>query len=241
MIELIPAIDLMDGKCVRLSKGDFNTRKVYSSDPVEMAVRFEDSGFRRLHLVDLDGADQGRLKHLKILEKIAVRTKLLTDFGGGVKDLSDIRSIFNAGAVLVCIGSMAVRDEKGFGLALEQFGPDRVILAADAKDQQIVISGWKESAGIPVMDFIDKMTGRGITRILCTDVDRDGMLSGPSIALYEKILERFPGLYLIASGGVSGIRDIEQLEKTAVPAVVFGKAFYEGKLLIGEMKSYLLP
>jgi phosphoribosylformimino-5-aminoimidazole carboxamide ribotide isomerase len=241
MIDLIPAIDLMGGKCVRLSKGDFNTSKVYSSDPVDMALRFEGNGFKRLHLVDLDGADQGRLKHLRILEKIAVRTKLLTDFGGGVKDLSDVRSIFNSGAAMVCIGSMAVRDEEAFGLALEQFGPDRTILAADAKEEQLVISGWKESAGISLMDFIDKMTARGITMILCTDVNRDGMLGGPSVNLYEKILERFPGLYLIASGGVSGIRDIELLERMAVPAVVFGKAFYEGKLLVDEMKQYLLP
>jgi phosphoribosylformimino-5-aminoimidazole carboxamide ribotide isomerase len=241
MIDLIPAIDLMDGKCVRLSKGDFSTSKVYSSDPVDVAMRFEGNGFKRLHLVDLDGADQGRLKHLRILEKIAVKTKLLTDFGGGVKGLSDVRSIFNSGAAMVCIGSMAVKDEEGFGLAVEQSGPDRIILAADAKEEQLVISGWKESAGISLMDFIDKMTGRGITMILCTDVNRDGMLGGPSITLYEKILERFPGLYLIASGGVSGIRDIELLERSSVPAVVFGKAFYEGRLLVDEMKQYLLP
>ena len=239
MIDLIPAIDLMDGKCVRLSKGDFSSRKVYSSDPVDMAIRFEDYGFSRLHLVDLDGADQGRLKHLKILEKIAVKTGLQTDFGGGVKNLSDVHSIINAGAFMVCIGSMAVRNEEEFDLVLQQFGPEKIILAADAKDDQLVISGWKESAGIPVLDFIGKMTGKNINRILCTDVNRDGMLGGTSVALYEKILERYPGVYLIASGGVSGIGDIELLERSAVPAVVFGKAFYEGKLGIDEMKYYL--
>ncbi len=239
MIDIIPAIDLMDGKCVRLSQGDFSSRKVYSSDPVDMAMRFEDYGFKRLHLVDLDGADQGRLKHLKILEKIAGKTGLLTDFGGGVKNLSDVRSIINAGAFMVCIGSMAVKDEEELDLVLQQFGPDRIILAADAKDDQLVISGWKEPAGIPVLDFIGKMTGKNIARILCTDVNRDGMLGGTSVALYEKILERYPGLYLIASGGVGGIGDIELLERSGVPAVVFGKAFYEGKLGIDEMKDYL--
>ncbi len=239
MIELIPAIDLMDGKCVRLSKGDFETKKVYSADPVDIAMRFEDAGFRRLHLVDLEGADKGRLKHLKILEKIAVKTGLQTDFGGGVQNLSDVRSIINAGAFMVCIGSMAVKKEDEFEKVLGQQGAGRVLIAADAKDEKLVISGWKEETGVSLYDFIEKMFNKGISRILCTDVDKDGMLQGTSLSLYKLILERFPGIYLIASGGVRGINDIEELDRISVPAVVFGKAFYEGRLKIEELKNYL--
>jgi len=239
MIELIPAIDLIEGKCVRLTKGDFATKTVYASDPVEMALRFEDYGFRRLHLVDLDGAESGRLKHLKILEKIALKTGLVTDFGGGVKNLSDVRSIISAGAAMVCVGSMAVKNEGEFDGVIDLLGPDMVLLAADARNENLVISGWKEDAGISLFDFIDKMVIKGISRILCTDVDKDGLLEGTSIGLYRRILDRFPGLWLIASGGVSGMKDLEMLEHAAVPAVVFGKAFYEGKLKIEEIKHYI--
>ena len=239
MIDLIPAIDLIDGKCVRLIKGDFKSKTIYSADPVDMAMRFCDYGFKRLHLVDLDGAERGRLKHLKILEKIAAKTGLQADFGGGVQNLSDVHAIINAGAFMVCIGSMAVKNEKEFDKVLDHFGQERIILAADTKDDELVISGWKETAGISVFDFIEKMTGKGVTSILCTDVNKDGMLGGTSLSLYESIMERFPELYLIASGGVSKISDIEMLEKSPVPAVVFGKAFYEGKLKIKELKHLL--
>ncbi|MFP4366287.1 MAG: 1-(5-phosphoribosyl)-5-[(5-phosphoribosylamino)methylideneamino]imidazole-4-carboxamide isomerase [Bacteroidales bacterium] len=239
MIDIIPAIDLIDGKCVRLTKGDFNTKKVYSSDPVEMAAKFEDHGFKRLHLVDLDGANKGRLKHLKILEKIALKTSLETDFGGGVTSLSDVRSIINAGAFMVCVGSMAVKKEDEFDEVLNQFGPDKILLAADTKDDKLVISGWKESSGLDIFDFLEKMTNKDIKKVLCTDVNRDGMLEGTSIPLYKKIMKGFPDLYLIASGGVSGSGDIDMLDEAAIPAVVFGKAFYEGKLKIEDIKHYL--
>ena len=239
MIELIPAIDLIDGKCVRLSKGDFSKKTVYREDPVDMAIIFEDYGLKRLHLVDLEGAGKGRLKHLKILEKIAVRTELIIDFGGGVKNITDARSIINAGAMMVCIGSMAVKSEHEFDGVLDLFGPEKLLLAADARDEKLVISGWKEEAGISLFDFIERMLDKGISHILCTDVDKDGMLEGTSVTLYKRVLERFPGLFLIASGGVSGISDIELLERSAVPAVVFGKAFYEGKLKIEELKHFL--
>ncbi len=239
MIELIPAIDLIDGKCVRLIKGDFTRKTIYSENPVDMAKIFEDSGFRRLHLVDLEGAGNGRLKHLKILEKIAVRTELVIDFGGGVKDIADVRSIINAGASMVCIGSMAVKTEDEFDKVIDRFGPNKVLLAADARDEKLVISGWKEEAGISLFEFLERMQDKGISRILCTDVDKDGMLEGTSISLYERIIERFPDLFLIASGGVSGISDIEMLDRSDVHAVVFGKAFYEGKLKIEELKHFL--
>lgn len=239
MIDLVPAIDLIDGKCVRLSKGDFTTKKIYTNNPVEMALRFEDEGFRRLHLVDLDGAGEGRLRHLRILEKIAARTTLTTDFGGGVQNIADVNSIFNAGAALVCIGSMAVKKKEEFEEILEKFTSERVLLAADARDGKLVISGWKENAEIDLFDFIEIMTRIGVSQILCTDVNKDGMLEGTSVDMYERVMERFPGLYLIASGGVGGIGDIEKLEKSAIPAVVFGKAYYEGKLKTEELKKYL--
>jgi phosphoribosylformimino-5-aminoimidazole carboxamide ribotide isomerase len=239
MIDIIPAIDLMDGKCVRLSKGDFNTKKVYKGEPVDMAMMFEDSGFKRLHLVDLDGAEGGRLRHLRILEQISVKTGLKIDFGGGIKSLADVRSVIDSGAFMVCIGSMAVKNETEFDLSLSTYGPQKILLAADAADEQLVISGWKEPGNISLFDFLEKMLERGITHVLCTDVNKDGMLEGTSIKLYEKIIERFPSLYLIASGGVSGIGDIEALEKASIPAVVFGKAFYEGKLTLKELKSII--
>jgi phosphoribosylformimino-5-aminoimidazole carboxamide ribotide isomerase len=239
MIDIIPAIDLMDGKCVRLSKGDFNTKKVYKGEPVDMAMMFEDSGFNRLHLVDLDGAGEGRLKHLRVLEQISVKTKLKIDFGGGIKSMADVRSVIDSGAFMVCIGSMAIKSEIEFDLALTAYGPEKILLAADAADEQLVISGWKESGNISLFDFLEKMLAKGITHVLCTDVNKDGMLEGTSISLYEKILERFPSLYLIASGGVSGIGDIEALETASIPAVVFGKAFYEGKLSLKELKSIM--
>ncbi len=239
MIQLIPAIDLIDGKCVRLVKGDFNLKTVYHDDPVDVAKRFEDTGFRRLHIVDLEGAGQGRLMHLKIMEKIAVATGLVTDFGGGVKTYDDVRSIFNAGASMVCIGSMAVKNEEEFDNILKEFGGDRVMLAADARDEKLVISGWKEDAGISLFDFIGKMEKKGISSVLCTDVDRDGMLSGSSVKLYKEILDRFPGLFLVASGGIGSVSDIEALDEAGVPAVVFGKAWYDGKIGAADIKRFL--
>ena len=239
MIDIIPAIDLMDGKCVRLSKGDFTTRKTYKGDPVDMAMMFEDSGFKRLHLVDLDGAEGGRLKHLKILDQISVKTGLLTDFGGGIKSMTDVKSVIDSGAFMVCIGSMAVKNETEFEFVIEKYGSGRILLAADANQEQLVISGWKEKGNISLFDFLEKMLERGIDNVLCTDINKDGMLGGTSVKLYEMIMEKYPSLYLIASGGVSGIGDIEALARSSIPAVVFGKAFYEGKLTIEELKLHL--
>ncbi len=239
MIQLIPAIDLIDGKCVRLVKGDFRLKTIYHDDPVDMAKRFEDLGFGRLHIVDLEGAGKGRLLHLKIMEKIANATGLVTDFGGGVKTLADVRSIFSAGASMVCIGSMAVKNVDEFELVLEEFGGERVLLAADARDKKLVISGWKENTGNSLVDFIGTMKEKGVTSVLCTDVDKDGMMSGTSVNLYEDILENYPGLFLIASGGIGSIADIEALDQAGVPAVVFGKAWYEGKIGIKDIERFL--
>ncbi len=239
MIQLIPAIDLIDGKCVRLVKGDFRLKTVYHHDPVDVAKRFEDTGFRRLHIVDLEGAGKGRLMHLKIMEKIAAETRLVTDFGGGIKTCDDVRSIFNAGASMVCIGSMAVKNEEEFDAILNEFGGDKVMLAADARDKNLVISGWKEDAGISLFHFIDNMTKKDVSSVLCTDVDRDGMLSGSSVKLYKEILDSFPGLFLVASGGIGSVSDIEALDEAGVPAVVFGKAWYDGKIGAADIKRFL--
>jgi phosphoribosylformimino-5-aminoimidazole carboxamide ribotide isomerase len=239
MIDIIPAIDLMDGKCVRLSKGDFSTKKIYSDNPADMAKMFEDSGFTRLHLVDLDGAASGRLKHLRILEQISLKTGLKTDFGGGIHSLPDVKAVFDSGAMLVCIGSMAVKKEGEFDQVIEKYGADKIVLAADSADEQVVISGWQESGNISLFSFLDGMLAKGISVVLCTDINKDGMLGGTSLGLYEKIMQRYPSLYLIASGGVSGIKDIDSLNRAAIPAVVFGKAFYEGRLTIEEMKHFL--
>lgn len=239
MIDIIPAIDLMDGKCVRLSKGDFATKKIYSADPLDMAMLFEDAGFTRLHLVDLDGAREGRPRHLKMLERIAAGTGLRTDFGGGIKSAVDVRSVNDHGAYMVCIGSMAVKNEEEFDLVLSGFGSGKILLAADTKDEQLLISGWQEPGNISVFDFLDRMVEKGISSVLCTDVEKDGMLEGVSLKLYQKIMERHPDLYLVASGGVRGMADIEMLDGSGIPAVVFGKAFYEGHLKIEELKPYL--
>jgi phosphoribosylformimino-5-aminoimidazole carboxamide ribotide isomerase len=240
MIDIIPAIDLMDGKCVRLSKGDFSTKKIYSDDPVDMAKMFWDSGFKRLHLVDLDGAASGRLKHLRVLEQVSLKTGLGTDFGGGIHSLSDVKSVFDSGALFVCMGSMAVKNEKEFDLVIEKYGTGKIILAADADDEKVVISGWQEPGNISLFGFLDRMLEKGISTVLCTDINKDGMLGGTSLKLYEKIMDKYPALYLIASGGVSSIQDIDSLNRLAIPAVVFGKAFYEGKLTIDELRRFLI-
>ncbi len=239
MIELIPAIDLIEGKCVRLEKGDFNSKTIYRDDPVDLAKKFEDLGFRRLHIVDLEGANKGRLTHLKVLEKISAKTALVTDFGGGIQDMADVRSIFSAGASMVCIGSMAVKKEGEFDSVLAEYTGDKILIAADARDEKIVISGWKEDAGIPLVEFIGKMIKKGISSVLCTDIDRDGMLSGTSVGLYKKIMENYPDLFLIASGGVGSAGDIGLLEESGIPAVVFGKAWYEGKIRYDDLKNFL--
>ena len=230
MIEIIPAIDIIDGCAVRLSQGDYASQKSYSSHPEELARRFEDLGFRRLHLVDLDGARSRHVVNLHVLEAIASTTSLTVDFGGGVKSNADVESAFNAGAAMVTVGSLAVTSPGRFAQWLQTYGPERLILGADARDGKVSINGWKEDSPQELLPFLQSYWQMGVTQVLCTDISRDGMLSGPSVGLYRSLLEANPACRLIASGGVSSIGDLWALNEAGVPAVVVGKAIYEGRI-----------
>lgn len=235
MIEIIPAIDLIDGKCVRLSQGDYEAKKVYNEDPLEVAKMFEGAGIRRLHLVDLDGAKAKHIVNQSVLEKIASNTSLIIDFGGGVQSDEDIEIAFNSGASMVTGGSIAIRNKELFTSWITKYGADKIILGADCKDHKIAVSGWQEATSVEVIPFIDDYNRKGILKVVCTDISRDGMLQGPSIDLYKDILNVFPNLYLIASGGVSCFQDILDLEKSGVPAVILGKAIYENRVTLKEL------
>ncbi|MDR1344789.1 MAG: 1-(5-phosphoribosyl)-5-[(5-phosphoribosylamino)methylideneamino]imidazole-4-carboxamide isomerase [Tannerellaceae bacterium] len=230
MIELIPAIDLIEGKCVRLTQGDYDTKKVYNEDPLEVAKLFEDCGIRRLHVVDLDGARARRIVNYGTLERLASRTSLVIDFGGGLKQEKDLAIAFDSGAQMVTGGSVAVKYPETFISWLETFGSDRIILGADVKDKKIAVSGWEEVTGEELIPFVNSYHARGITKVISTDISRDGMLQGPALEMYREILDAMPSVYLIASGGVSSAGDLERLEEAGVPAVIFGKAFYEGRI-----------
>lgn len=238
MIELIPAIDLIEGKCVRLTQGDYATRKVYNEDPLDVARQFEDHGIRRLHLVDLDGAKAGRIINYKVLEKLATQTGLVIDFGGGLKSDDDLRIAFDCGAEMITGGSIAVKQPERFLSWLTQYGAGRIILGADAKDKKIAVSGWEEGTDFELIPFVRDYQAKGVQKIICTDISRDGMLQGPAIDLYKELQEALPGLYLIASGGVSSIADIERLAEAGIPAVIFGKAIYEGRIPFKELERF---
>jgi len=235
MIELIPAIDIMGGKCVRLTQGNYNTQKVYSDDPLEIAKMFEGCGLKRLHVVDLDGARIGKIINHKTLNRLSTNTSLVIDFGGGLKTEKDVEIAFENGACLVTGGSVAVEAPQLFEAWLNRFGADRIILGADAKDEKIAINGWLATTSKPLIPFIEDYYQRGVKKVICTDIGRDGMLSGPSIDLYIKIRKALPDIYLIASGGVSSIHDIERLDHVSIPAVIFGKAFYEGHIKLEDL------
>jgi phosphoribosylformimino-5-aminoimidazole carboxamide ribotide isomerase len=239
MIEIIPAIDIIGGKCVRLSQGDYAQRKVYSEDPVEVAKSFESHGLRRIHVVDLDGAKANRIINYKTLENIANRTSLIIDFGGGLKSDADIEIAFESGAEMVTGGSIAVRDPEIFISWLNKYGPQRIILGADCKDRKIAISGWAEQTDVELLPYIAEWHKKGIKRVICTDISRDGMLEGTNVELYKEIRSAEPDLYLIASGGVSSVRDIELLAKSHIPSVIIGKAIYEGRIALKELLSFL--
>ncbi|MDR2953487.1 MAG: 1-(5-phosphoribosyl)-5-[(5-phosphoribosylamino)methylideneamino]imidazole-4-carboxamide isomerase [Prevotella sp.] len=238
MIEIIPAIDIIDGKCVRLSQGDYNAKKVYNEDPLEVAKMFEDAGIRRLHLVDLDGAKAKEIVNYRILEKISANTKLVIDFGGGVQSDKDIDIAFSSGASMITGGSIAVRNRQLFTNWIKKYGSDKIILGADCKDHKIAVSGWQEETSLDIMTFINDYQKEGITKVICTDISKDGMLQGPSVGLYKEILELFPSLYLIASGGVGCFQDILDLEVAGVPAVILGKAIYENKVTLQELSRH---
>jgi phosphoribosylformimino-5-aminoimidazole carboxamide ribotide isomerase len=237
-MEIIPAIDLIDGKCVRLTQGDYNQKKIYNEHPLEVAKQFEDVGLSRLHLVDLDGAKAGAVKNWKVLETIAAKTSLIIDFGGGIKKEEDVKIVFNSGARFATVGSIAVKDEAEFVKWLLIFGADKFLLGADVKAEKIAINGWQEKTDIWIYDFIEKYIQHGVKQIFCTDVNKDGKLEGPSIELYKNIIKKFPDLHFIASGGVSSIKDLEELESIGCKAAIIGKAIYEGRVKIADLKNY---
>ena len=239
MIEIIPAIDVIDGKCVRLSQGDYQTKKIYSESPVDMAKQFEDANIKRLHMVDLDGAKQGKIINLKTLEAVASQTNLKIDFGGGIKTTVDVQSVFNAGATFINIGSIAVKQPDLVEEWISTFGADKIFLGADVKDEAIMINGWQQSANINIINYISAYTNRGINNIFCTDVSKDGLLEGVALDLYKKILNAFPQLSLVASGGVASIKDVEALEMIGCSGVIIGKALYEGRIEMNELKKFL--
>jgi phosphoribosylformimino-5-aminoimidazole carboxamide ribotide isomerase len=232
---IIPAIDIIDGKCVRLTKGDFAQQKIYKENPVEAAKQFADAGIKRLHIVDLDGAKTGKIINLKVLEDIAAATDLIIDFGGGVKNITDVGNIFNAGATMVTIGSLAVKHPELLEEWLMEFGEDKFLIGADVLEEKIKISGWLEDGGINIFNFIGKMIALGANNIFCTDISKDGVMEGPSFELYKKIIVEHPEINLIASGGVSTIEDVKQLKAIGCSGTIIGKAIYEGNIALQEL------
>lgn len=235
MIDLIPAIDLMGGQCVRLTKGEYASKRVYDCDPLEMAKQFEGIGLKRLHIVDLDGAKAHHVVNAATLERIATRTSLTIDFGGGLHEETDVRRAFDAGARMVTIGSLAVNQPETVMAWAEAHGHDRFIIAADAQDGYVRVNGWQSETQEQLLPFIGKYRAAGFQQFLCTDIQRDGMLQGPAIGLYRQIMAQYPGIHLIASGGVSHAGDLQALDEAGIPAVVFGKAFYEGRITLDEL------
>ncbi|OIQ95159.1 1-(5-phosphoribosyl)-5-[(5-phosphoribosylamino)methylideneamino] imidazole-4-carboxamide isomerase [mine drainage metagenome] len=234
---IIPAIDIIDGKCVRLTQGDYHQKTIYNEHPLEVAKQFEDAGLQRLHLVDLDGAKAGAVKNWKVLETIAANTSLIIDFGGGIKTEKDVDLVFNSGAALATVGSIAVKNKNIFLSWLEKYGADKFLLGADVKDEKIAVAGWLETTDIDIYDFIESYVQKGVQQIFCTDVSKDGKLEGPSIELYKNIISKFPSLHFIASGGVATIDDLIELNKIGCAAAIVGKAIYEGRIEISDLKK----
>lgn len=238
-ITIIPAIDLIDAKCVRLSQGDYNQKTIYNENPLEVAKMFEDAGITRLHLVDLDGAKAKHIVNHKVLETIASKTNLVIDFGGGLKSDDDLRIAFECGAEMVTGGSIAVKAPSTFEGWITKFGAGKIILGADAMNGKIAVSGWQEDSGEDIIPFIKAYVEKGITQVISTDISRDGMLTGPSIELYAEIQKNFPKLGLIASGGIATMAEIIQLDEMGVPGVITGKAIYEGRIKLEEISKYI--
>ncbi|MCE5331285.1 MAG: 1-(5-phosphoribosyl)-5-[(5-phosphoribosylamino)methylideneamino]imidazole-4-carboxamide isomerase [Bacteroidales bacterium] len=239
MIEIIPAIDLIDAKCVRLSQGDYAQKTIYNENPLEVAKMFSDAGIHRLHLVDLDGAKAHHIVNHKVLEQIATQTDLIIDFGGGLKSDDDLRIAFESGASMITGGSIAVHHPEVFSDWIQIYGGDKIILGADVKNEKIAVGGWIETTELDLIPFIQKYMKMGIYKVICTDISKDGMLQGTALDLYKKMLANEPDMYLIASGGVSSADDIEQLEEARVPAVIIGKAIYEGKIKLQDLRRFM--
>lgn len=239
MIEIIPAIDLIDGKCVRLSQGDFSQKKIYNENPLEVAKAFEDFGLKRLHIVDLDGAKKGKVTNLKVLETVAKNTNLTIDFGGGIKTNEDIKSVFDAGAKMASIGSVAVKTAEKFFEWLAKFGSEKILLGADVKGKNLAINGWQTETEIEILPFLREYFAKGVSQTFVTDISKDGLLQGSSNELYAEILREIPEIKLIASGGVSCIEDVAELEKIGCSGVIIGKAIYEGRIKLKELTGKL--
>jgi phosphoribosylformimino-5-aminoimidazole carboxamide ribotide isomerase len=237
-MHIIPAIDIIDGKCVRLTEGDFTQKKIYHENPLDIAKMFADAGIKRLHLVDLDGAKNGKVINWKVLEMIATHTQLIIDFGGGIKSQEDVQLVLNAGATYVTIGSIAVNNQPLFTQWLQHFGVDKFLLGADIKNGFIAINGWLETTNIPIDDFIATYLSLGVTQIFCTDVSKDGKMEGPSIHLYRRLINSQPKLALIASGGVSTLQDLIQLKAIGCSGAIVGKAIYENKISLNDLVQF---
>ncbi len=237
-MQIIPAIDIIDGKCVRLIQGDYAQKTVYNEDPLAVAKEFEAAGLLRLHLVDLDGARVGAVQNWKVLEAIATHTSLVIDFGGGINKEEDVNIVFNSGAALATIGSLAVKNEALFVQWLNRFGPDRFLLGADVKDEKITVGGWLETTDIDIYGFIEKYMAYGINQLFCTDVSKDGKLEGPSTLLYQQIITRFPDLHFIASGGVSSVEDLNDLQEIGCMGAIVGKAIYENRISLDQLNKF---
>lgn len=238
-MRIIPAIDIIEGKCVRLTKGDYNTKKIYNEDPLEVAKSFEGAGLQYLHLVDLDGAKSKHIVNWKVLEKIATRTSITIDFGGGLKSNEDVRIAFESGAAQITGGSIAVQEPDLFDKWLKSYGPDKIILGADAKGGNIAISGWQEETEEKVEDFIKSYCGKGVEYVISTDISKDGMLEGPAYDLYKMLLETIPEFKLIASGGIASIDDLFRLKDLGLEGAIIGKAIYEGLIRLEELREIL--
>lgn len=238
MMKIIPAIDIIDGKCVRLSKGDYNTKKIYNEDPVEAAKEFEDAGIKFLHLVDLDGAKSKHIVNQKVLENIAKSTSLHIDFGGGLKTSQDIETAFNAGAKQITLGSIAVQDPEFCMKVIEKYGPEKIILGADCEHRKIKTSGWLEESDLDIIDFILDYQQKGIQTVICTDISKDGMLEGPSTGLYTEVLYK-TSVQLVASGGISGIKDVYKMKDIGCSGTIIGKAIYEGKISLQQLQNFI--
>ncbi len=239
-MRIIPAIDIIEGKCVRLSKGDYNTKKVYNENPLEVAKSFEGHGIEYLHLVDLDGAKSSHIVNYKILETIATKTNLKIDFGGGLKTDQDLKIAFENGASQITGGSIAVKNPEVFQQWIQQYGSQKIILGADADQEKIAISGWQEASKEALLPFISAYLSKGITYVICTDISKDGMLQGPSFDLYKKILDQFKEIKLIASGGISSFEELPKLAALGCEGTIIGKAIYENKISLKQLENYIL-
>ena len=239
MIEIIPAIDLIEGKCVRLTQGDYGQKTIYNENPLEVAMQFQDAGLKRLHLVDLDGAKAKKVVNWKVLEKIATKTSLHVDFGGGVQSDEDLKAVFESGAKQVTGGSIAVKNPELFLNWISVYGGEKIILGADAKKEKVAVSGWEEGTEIWVYDFVENYVDKGVKYTISTDVAKDGLLQGPSFDLYKNLQDKCPDLKIIASGGISGLEDVEKLAEMNIYGVIIGKAIYENRIKLSELQRFL--